>query len=270
MSAWLTEFKKDLRLMRAFALISILIAAIIGVSLVVWGYQSQSGIGSMVGISLMFAMFSLELFYLPVHVLINLNQEWRRTASFWLQSPQSGWRLLAAKVTSGLVWLLVLLLVTLAFGFWDFHTVLMHQEKFSIPSELLPWIQQHQVMLTVYAVVSAVAVSFYLGLWMTLISVSMRSFRNRFKGGPWLIGIAVFLIMAWGMNWLTSTSLYHQVFDFGRVNLLQIGLGQPFVLPSGVHVPFVDFYVGHFIFSGLVMAAIFLISARLLDRNVEV
>lgn len=270
MSIWFGELRKDVRMMRTFGLVSIACVAVIGVLLIIQSYRSPSAHFPIIGIGVLGTILVFEMFYLPVHLVINIVREWRGSAGFWLQSPQSGWLLMASKAVSSCLWTIALQIVTAAFMFWSFYLASPYIRALS-PS-WVGWLTEHQYLLGAYAIIGVLLSGLSMGLWLMLICIVMRSLRYRVKGLPWLAALIVFLIPTWGMSSFAHTYFYHRILDVWQIPISWFGIGNfPLVAGSGsLQASALHLNGGQLLWNVVVLAVVFYLSGWLLDKRVEI
>lgn len=214
-----------------------------------------------VGIELVLAVGAilLHVFYLPLYLFRSLSKEWRNTAHLWLQLPQSGWFLLAAKLASGTLAMLVTFALACSFTLW---IAVVESAVFNFPWPVM--IQYGSL-----TAIGVVLTSFYLGLWAILISVTMAVAKSFLRKRSRLVGFGVFLIPTWGLGIFRDTLIYQKLVLWGPIYLslpyTQYHLAQYDLV--GLQEPI---YLGVLLFYALVMGAVFYLSGWLLDKKVEV
>lgn len=264
MNEWLNLFQKEYRMTRNSALISLVILLIGGLWLVYLSYLHN------IGVIIVPAAFLLMilLFYPALYILRSLAWEWKVSPHLWLHCPQPAWMLLSAKLVNALIHVLVVMAITAALLSLGI-SINPHPEQLSSvsPSALLLFI--FIIEAGFYAAVFTVAASIYIGAWAILISVAIAMTGNILGRFRWLAGIAVFFVAAVGFGRLQQTWIYEQLTCWGPIN---IGMpGHPLIPRMDITMGFVgQFYTGQIIFYLLLTAALFALSAWLIDHKVEV
>lgn len=269
MSVWFGALRKDLAMMRALGFVSMACVTVIGVLLVIQSYRVHTAHFPVIGMGVMGTILVFEMFYFPLHLVISIVREWRGTAGFWLQSPQSGWTLMASKVVGGCLWTLALEVVTSVFVLWSFHLAL-PRVRIPILSPWMEWALQHQYLLSAYAIIGILFSGLWMGFWLMLICMIMRSVRYRVKGLPWFAALIVFLIPTWGISAFTRTSLYQHVFDVWRIPISWFGMGSIPQAAGSSQASTVHLYGGNLLWSALILAVVFYLTGWFLDKRVEI
>ncbi|NLI12039.1 MAG: hypothetical protein GX425_05315 [Peptococcaceae bacterium] len=268
MSTWWTLLQKEYRMTRNAALLSLAILIIGGLWLVYLSYRYHAGI--------IFApaafILVILLFYPAMYILKSLAWEWKVTPHLWLHCPQPGWLLLAAKLAIALLQMLVITIITAALLLLTLSINPTPVEMEGIVlSSLIPIV----VEIGFYAAVFVFAASIYIGSWATLISVTTALAGNILGRLRWLAGIATFFVATVGLGKLHETGFYDLITHWGPLSI------QPRTLPEiagdlgmhinmAGHVNLVQFYTGEVFFYFLLTAALFALSAWLIDHKVEV
>ncbi|MDD4170100.1 MAG: hypothetical protein PHD36_07595 [Desulfotomaculaceae bacterium] len=262
MSDWLNLFHKEYRMTRNSAFISLAILLIGGLWLVYLSYLNNIAV---VIIPAAFLLMFL-LFYPALYILRSLAWEWRVSPHLWLHCPQPAWKLLSAKLVIPFLHMIAVMAVTatlLSLGI----SINPHPEQMSSinTSQLLLFI----IEIGFYAAVFTVAASIYIGAWATLISVASAMSGNILGRFRWLTGIAVFFVATVVVGRLQQTWIYEQLTCWGPIN---IGMPEyPLILRTNITMGLVgQCYIGQLLFYLLLTAALFALSAWLIDHKVEV
>jgi hypothetical protein len=128
-----------------------------------------------------------------------------------------------------------------------------------------------------YAAVFTFAASIYIGSWATLISVTTALAGNILGRFRWLAGIATFFVATVGLGKLHETGFYKLITHWGPLNIRPRNFPDvPGVFSMhlsadmGGQMNLVQFYAGEVFFYFLLTAALFALSAWLIDHKVEV
>ncbi len=270
MSAWLTLLQKEYRMTRNSAFLALAILIIGGLWLVYLSYRYHPGI---IFVPAAFILVFL-LFYPAIYILKSLAWEWKITPHLWLHCPQPGWLLLAAKLAIALLQMLVITIITAALLLLTLSVCPTPEEMGGmVLSSLIPLM----VEIGFYAAVFTFAASIYIGSWATLISVTTALAGNILGRFRWLAGIATFFVATVGLGKLHETGFYKLITHWGPLNI------QPRNFPDvpgvfsmhlstdmGGQMNLVRFYAGEVFFCFLLTAALFALSAWLIDHKVEV
>jgi hypothetical protein len=270
MTGFFTLMKKELRLMRNFAL-GVLVAVIIGGLLDVRiAYDTQVGAASI----LLGTVLMVQGLYLPFFMWISLRKEWRRKGVVWLHLPQSGQMLLFAKLLSGFVYMLLTVLVTALILLWVVNVDTQNLTLDRLQSKGFPAATQPDGSIYIAAIHNfphllwlAIPFVLYMGLyiaiWVMTMSISVQACKHSLRKARWLVGIGIAIIATWGMDALESADAFQPLFHWGSVSF-------KFIEFSGVHITPLTFYAGQFVIESVILAALFALCSWLLDRKVEV
>lgn len=269
MTAWWVLFKKEFLLMRMFWIINAFILVVAGVAAVYTASRYHSGIPS-------FALFLLMVWhsiYLVFYMLVSLRLE-RGNAPTWLQSPQPGWSLLSAKFVAGLVLMLGSLLVNFLIWNWvlqlDFggaHSV----QPFGFLAPIFNVIRAHWLLGAVSLTKRALCVA----TAAILVYFVVDLMKYSLKGWRWIIGVLLYLFIICVSASFMHSGLFQTLFGWGKVNLPSVSAQISFHHHHGPPVSrmfegFVSGYWGGVLYEFLVSLILFLVTAWLFDRKVEV
>jgi hypothetical protein len=270
MSAWWNLLQKEFRMTRNSAFVSLAILLIGGLWLVYLSYRHNLGI---IFVPSAFILFIL-LLYPAMYILKSLAWEWKVTPHLWLHCPQPAWMLLSAKFANALLQMLAIIVLTavlLLIGI----LISPQPEQLGglVPAKLAAVV----VEVGFYAALFTVAASIYIGAWATLISVVNALAAGVLGRFRWLAGAAVFLVAVVGFGYLTETRIYDLLTNWGPVKLQLLTLPQlagefRTDVPGSfsVNLAVGQFYTGEVLFYLLLTAALFALSAWLIDHRVEV
>ncbi|MDQ0300054.1 hypothetical protein J2S78_002501 [Salibacterium salarium] len=256
MKSWLALLKKEFLLTRTIFLFGIgLIFAVLGIS-----YAMQEGYGPPVTIYgmtdrvMLYSMTAgilMHFIYLPVYMIISMQKE-LKTFHLWLHSPQPMYRLISAKMISGVVYMIGSLLLNGAIVLAIAYNLM--------PSENIPGYME-TIEFVGLAGSFIVAQSFYAGLFVLLFISLYLTLRDILRGWSWLIVIALFVVFIW-----ISDDLMAAGWQWAEISInFETGILRPIS-----EMFLYQFYVGNVLFHFIIMVVIFVISAVLIDRKVEV
>lgn len=259
MNACLNLLRKEYRMTRNAALLTLAILITGGLWLVYLSYHHNIGI--------VFAPAGMLLailpFYPAMYILKSLAWEWKVTPHLWLHCPQPAWMLLLAKLGIALLQTLVIIAIISALLLLGIY-INPHPEQlggYSI-STLLPLAAEAGL----YATAFIVAAGIYIGAWAALISVAIALAGNILGRFRWLAGIAVFAAATIGVGHLQQTIIFKQITHWGLIN---IGLHN---LPQAPRPDIIagQLYTGEILFFTLLTAGLVALSAWLIDHKIEV
>ncbi|PWK09577.1 hypothetical protein [Tumebacillus permanentifrigoris] len=264
MNVWLSIVKKELRMQRGVALV-ILAALVLVSSLGMWFAFTKNEVAS--GLFLLIPL-ALHVFFLPLYMLNSIQKEWKHTSTTFLQMPISGWKLLSAKLVSGLLYFLIsftILFVVCGIAFrvgpdadfwqrvqWEFGAA--DGENLMVFSQYASLTTQAYLYLLgalLYANLSLVAFT-------TLFSVVVQWVRNTIRKAAGLITFLVCVGFIWLLLLIADTTVYDKLTRWGQISFSTHGI-------SLGHI-----YTGAVLIDLLLTVALFLFSGWLIDRKVEV
>jgi hypothetical protein len=270
MNVWWNLFQKEYRMTRNSAFISLAILLIGGLWLVYLSYRYNLGV---IFVPAAFLLIVL-LFYPAIYIVKSLAWEWKVTPHLWLHCPQPAWMLLSAKLANALLQMLTIMVIAaglLLLGV--FISPSLEQLGGLAPSSLISLI----VEVGFYAAVFTVAAGIYIGSWATLISVLNALVANILGRFRWLAGVAVLIVAVVGFGQLQQTRIYELITRWGQIELRLLSLpevaGNFRAQMSASFEPNMalgQFYAGEILFYFLLTAALFALSAWLIDHKVEV
>lgn len=261
MNAWLTLLYKEYRMSRTSILIKL------GVIIIGWlwlMYLSQHYKPGLILAPVPLLVF-IALVYPAVFMLKYVSKELKHTPHLWLHSPQPAWMLLSAKLVMGLAYMSLMLLLNAIFV----YGVLFSNYLPELNDITIGTVASIITEAGAYLALFIFAAGIYLASWATLIAVvsaATRHILGRFHG---LATFATLLAATWGMGRLTETWLYGKITHWGAINLsLQSYKNLPF--RSDINIPYFPIYTGTILFYLVLTAALFTLSAWLIDHKVEV
>lgn len=259
MNACLNLLRKEYRMTRNSALLTLAILIIGGLWLVYLSYRYN------IGIVLAPAGMLLVIlpFYPAMYILKSLAWEWKVTPHLWLHCPQPAWMLLLAKLGIALLQMLVIIAIAAGLLLLGIY-INPHPDQlggYSI-SSLLSLV----VEAGFYAAAFTIAAGIYIGAWAALISVANALAGNILGRFRWLAGIAVFAAATIGFGQLQQTLVFKQITHWGLIN---IGLHN---FPQAPRADIIagQLFAGEILFYILLTAGLIALSAWLIDHKIEV
>lgn len=256
-------------------LIFMAIVAVIGIGFALYNPKGL--------VSLMFMLASpLFAFYLLVYLIVSLSNE-KNSFSLWMQTPLPGWSLFAAKLTAGMIYMLLSGLVALILTLIVFQLdgsvsiMIMGSEHELTPDlmtgdALLQFVQDHYVSLALSTLPMTLGVAMLLAAGYLLFFILNKVLQRWL--GKWSILASFMLVIAvshlydrldaWGLK---------QLFAWGHIPLpvpSQFMAGEHHIGIGVHHLYEESLSLGHFVFDLLVLGVVVLLSGWLLDRKAEV
>lgn len=270
LSRWMTMLKKDIRILRTRWLISVGIITAIGITV---GVASSTGTLKP-GVATAFGAFLLiaNLLVLPINLFRGLAVE-MRTPSLWLQTPQSGWAMLASKLVSSLIGALIFLVVAGLLALWMFQTDLRHI-KAMLSAHPIQYVHVSFLLnqlprVEVYGAVALLCIALYIAMWVGTTYIAVHAVKNSMRKFSKLVGVVVVLLATWGVGAFEHTSIYRWLFGWGKFSALSL-------FPTQVRSLFairdrspLTITEGHLVFAALLIVLLFYVTGQLIDRHVE-
>lgn len=201
----------------------------------------------------------MHVFFLPLYLLISLNSEGSKL-HLWLHNPQSGARLLGAKLLNGLLALL------LSIGLVGLLALLAYSLETS--EIVLPIDNLGLLVFYVFSIILAGAIS--MGVWLTFYWTFYQVLKTYIRKWALLIVLMLIGLISWFGAWFSGTRLGEFVMDWGYVQFpspLSMEVHQEAFEISTSTVPFP---IGSVIFDAITLVVVFILTCWLLDRKVEV
>ncbi|WP_270181090.1 hypothetical protein [Alkalihalobacillus sp. CinArs1] len=256
MMNWSGLFRKEFRVTRTFlfAVIAFDIVMMIGIFVASERWEVPY-LTAIVGGVLAF----MHMFFLPIYLLISLNSEGRKL-HLWLHNPQSGSRLIGAKVLNGLLALLISLVVVSVLSLIAFN---LETADIVLPIDNV-W------LLGAYVLAVILAGALTMGIWVTFYWTAYQVLKTYI--GRWALLVVLVLIglISWFGGWFSGTRAGEALMDWGYVQFpspLSMEVTQEAFEISTSTVPFP---IGNVIFDTILLVVIFFVTSWLLDRKVEV
>lgn len=261
MNAWLTLLYKEYRMSRTSILAKLGIIIIGGLWLVYLSQHFNPGLILAPASLLML----IALFYPAIFMLKYVSKELKHTPHLWLHCPQPAWMLLSAKLVMGLAYMIMVLLLSAIFVYW----VLFSSYLPALNGITIGTVASIITEAGAYLALFIFAAGIYLASWATLIAVvsaATRHILGRFHG---LATFATLFAATWGMGRLTETWLYGKITHWGAINVTLQSL-KNLMLPNNINIAHFQIYTGVILFYLVLTAALFTLSAWLIDNRVEV
>jgi len=99
-----------------------------------------------------------------------------------------------------------------------------------------------------------------------VVSAATRHILGRFHG---IATFAILFAATWGMGRLTETWLYRKITHWGAINVSLQSI-KDLMPPNNINIPYLPIYTGTILFYLVLTAALFTLSAWLIDNRVEV
>jgi hypothetical protein len=292
MSVWLTMLKKDIRILKnqcvAFLGIVVIVTAAVLTA------NSFGILDARTTLIVAVVLTCTPLCAFPAQLFRGINKEVKEASALWLYTPKSGWAMLGSKSIASLIGSLLYFVVCFFLVLALFHSVniahalppLHYQTQthsgdsgFTLSTQngtsLVNVSPAHISILVAqipriefYVMMLFLCCGLYLGMWITLIYMSVCAVKNRFKKFTWLVGLGVVLIATWGLGALGNTALYEQLFGWGRVSVLNLFPSDVRTLLPG-HVS-ATIVTGHFAFNAIIVVLLFYVTGLIIDRYLEV
>ncbi len=202
---------------------------------------------------------AMHVFFLPLYLLISLNTE-GRNLHLWLHNPQSGIRLLGAKLLNGLLALL------LSIGIVSSLSLL----AYNLESSLIQLPIDNVWLFGFYFLTVIITGSVYMGIWLIFYWTLYQVLRKYI--GKWALLLILLIVgfISWFGSWLNGTRLYEVMIEWGYVELpspLNMEVSQQ---AFELTVSTFPFAIGNVIFDLITIVLVFIMACWLLDRKVEV
>ncbi|MDO6657980.1 hypothetical protein [Anaerobacillus sp. 1_MG-2023] len=202
---------------------------------------------------------AMHVFFLPLYLLISLNTE-GRNLHLWLHNPQSGARLLGAKLLNGLLALL------LSIGIISSLSLL----AYNLEPSLIQLPIDNVWLFGFYFLTVIITGSVYMGIWLIFYWTLYQVLKTYI--GKWALLLILLIVgfISWFGSWLSGTRLYEVMIEWGYVELpspLNMEVSQQ---AFELTVSTFPFAIGNVIFDFITIVLVFMMTCWLLDRKVEV
>ncbi|SFE81345.1 hypothetical protein [Alteribacillus iranensis] len=199
-------------------------------------------------LTLMSAGIFMHFLYLSVYIIISMQKE-MDTLHWWLHSPKSMPALLLAKLTSGVISIICSLLVNGSIVlFLIISTNVM--AEISVGDIILLAVQGG-LLVVLTSLYLSICVLFFIAVYLTL--------RGRIGNWSWVVVILLFIVISSMSEKISESSFYNAITHWGEFELRAIST---FRLGTA--------HMGEMLFHIILAVVIFVISALLIDRKVEV
>ncbi|WP_053218378.1 hypothetical protein [Virgibacillus senegalensis] len=262
MNAFTSLAKKELRMGMPVFLVPVIIF-IMAVAVAAY-FGGRSGVAAEAVAAVSIAAVTMQIFYLIYYMNFSLKAE-KKKLHLWLHNPLPGYSMLLAKLSAGLISMLITLFITGV-------TLIISAQSAGFITHL-----QNDFNLT--------NIGFFSGLHVLLIAIDFSIYFvffymiyllfNRNFGGFIsfcftfvLFGVSTYL---WGM--FTETAIYRSLISWGEIELngfvfnrqLDANGIEFFTEFNTVHV-----FLGYYIFETIIVLLLFFAASWMLDRKVEV
>ncbi|MCL6560693.1 MAG: hypothetical protein K6U74_18250 [Firmicutes bacterium] len=261
MNAWLTLLYKEYRMIRTSILVQLGVVIIGGLWVVYLSQRYHPGL-IMAPVSL---LLFIALFYPALFMLKNVSRELKHTPDLWLHCPQPAWMLLSAKLVMVLAYTIVVLLLIAIFVYWVLFSSSLPELTGIAAGTMASFITRAGAYLALFVFAAGI----YLASWATLLAVVSAAARQILGRFHWLAALAVFFAATWGLGRLQATRLYEKATHWGALDFAL----QPFkdqMLSGHIHIAHSRIYAGEILFYLALTAALFALSAWLVNNSVEV
>ncbi|MFS0561384.1 hypothetical protein AB1K91_11640 [Terribacillus sp. 179-K 1B1 HS] len=261
MKAWLALVKKEFRVGLPILLLAVVLF-LVGLVIVAATTYRFGHVWDAVGI-IGLVWGSGHFFFLAIYMLYSLGVE-RKKLHLWLHNPMHASGLLAAKLVTGTVYMIIsLLIVSIAAYLGGLHFVEFSNDTwFKIGIIAFLHVVSFSIDFSVYVILAYVV--------FLLLERYMPSFLS---GTVVFIGWWVFAYLSYGL--IVDTKFYTAITEWGRIDLGFIANSLQFDI--SVKEAIVNFqgentfiYAGNYVIELITILIIFFIASWLLDKKVEV
>jgi hypothetical protein len=259
MNPWAGLLKKEFRISKlwifggvGFVVISNLIAYAFSLK---YGDPAIMFVPSMV-------IASFHVFYLALFMFVSLQIE-SRHLHLWLHTSQSAFRLLSAKLFVGAAGFLVSFLIAGIFAYAAF---------LQLRGTYLAGETWNSMLILKSGLVVAgniALLSLYIAVWFIFCWTLYRLCKRIAPKFDVIMTTIIIILLVWLGNWFGKTGLYERLTKWGYFDIEFISTvmmnGQRVILEKTQHLP-----LGVFVYYGCIAIGLFLLSAWLIDRKVEV
>ncbi|MDP5273896.1 hypothetical protein [Chengkuizengella axinellae] len=202
----------------------------------------------------------LHVLFISFYVFMSLRKEGKQL-HLWLHNPQSAYVLLGSKVVNGLI----ALIISLIFSFFLFFMYFL-----PILSELGPHIGD-LTKLIMYASTNIIFASLVIGSAILFFWVLYHVFKSRIGKWSLLVILIVMILFIWGMSNFQATDIYNNLVLRGEINIEFPSFeALNFVESNVMDVDQGEDFVGLYVFNVLIFAVLFVLSAWMIEKKVEV
>lgn len=255
MTAWFALLKKEMRLgSRGFFTVLILQLSLF--SFVVYEAVRSQSTDAVVAVG--FVAIMAHIFYLLGYMIVNLFLE-RKTFHLWLHNPLPAWSLLAAKLTSGILYMTVSMIISCAYTWIGY--IINFQKFIRLTEEFHLYRNGFFVIFHLYLVAVFIGI-IYLFFWCLY-----QVLKTRLGKWVWAVVIAGLFILPYLLGKIADTGILSFLTNWGRIpqSVWNYWLPRGFSIGMDSAV-----YVGDYVFDFLLAAVLFYLSAWLINRKIEV
>ncbi|OEH92780.1 hypothetical protein [Bacillus solimangrovi] len=271
MNSWIALLKKDFLLMKNRLLVFLLLDVMAFAS--GWYfYLSKTNSGQQPHIDWMmneydffkfiplFITIVVHVFFIGTYILMSLNKE-RKQLHLWLHNPQSAYMLLGSKLVNGVIAAIMslsLIGIFLIINFTPYFSELTYY--FSDFTKLLFYLFSHLILTSLFLSVC------FMFFWTVY-----HMFKTRI--GKWsILSIIVFIFLFfWSFSRMEFTDLYAQMVLWGEYS---IDIPKLVAIENFGQISFEEFgtigYLGEDLFHTLLGIVLFVLSAWMIEKKVEV
>lgn len=253
---------KELKLTKTSFLVNFL--SMLFVVLVAIGLERYFQRPEILAVSTM-TLFFLHIFYMPVFLLSSLKIE--AETKCWLHNPNSGFKLLMAKLCSGLIYFFFSIFTAFILTRWGIYHIIENGIFVNIQITLLANL--------VIFVIGILLVTLYMGVWILFYWTFYQVIKNipKVKAFRWPIIIGIWIALSGIGNYIKLLPFYQKLQQSGSIKLASLPLIKFETGNSSFRAGLFD-TVELSIFNGVVYTVItivvFLSAVWLLERKVEV
>lgn len=273
MNAWWCLFRKEFRLMRAYAITNGLLLLFGGIFAISMANSYHHGLSSLV----LFIAMIWHSVYLLLYMFKSLRAE-KKNTPLWLQSPQSGWMLIFAKFAAGLVMMGGSLGVNLILWLWAVHLDFL-TGLYQGPSGLRFLLSFHSQFMQHWGLLAleSVQCALLLAALGCLIYFIVNICKYVLRGWRWMLFPILIFITLHLIVRFNDTSFYNTLFHWGKLNIPEFST--LFSIAPSSHAHFSQMpgsffvgplYWGDILYRFFLTAVFFYAAGWLLDRKVEV
>ena len=246
MTTWTALFKKDFRLTRTVFFVGLIINFLF--LMLALYVEVNTGDDLYLFIPLLVAI-GFHVFYLPIVLFISLKSE-ANQLHLWLHNPQSAVTLLLSKVLNGIVMMFVSLAVLYAMMGWLIISRFQLVEAY--------WKDTWTAGLLIFP--HMIMISMMIGVWVLLLWSLYHALKYRIGRWTWIILLGAVILTNWLEDVLLSTKLFKFITEWG---------GSELNFPTFSIDP-IPLHMGEYLYHFIYIIGLFILSAWLINRKVEV
>lgn len=264
MNIWFHLFKKEVRLGLPAFLLPIVSFFIVAVVTAILGSRAGFTAEAVTGVAM--GATGLLVFYLIYYLMYSLQAE-QKKLHLWLHHTLPGYALILAKVAAALLSLIVTMLITGS-------TLLISMAQAGIIGDFFTW--GDTVKLSAFFSMHIILIALQFAVWFVfywMIYLLLTRRLNTFFS--FLLTFLFFIIVNGIYGKFSETRLYSVLTNWGEINIS--GIMQSFHFSFMAEDPNfmsemgqITLFFGSYFFQGIVVIGLFILSAWLLDRKVEV